>query len=391
MAFRPIVRPVGSQIPLPADDSPPVWPWEADYHVEFLGSGAEALSVSIALAMADRTVCGVPEVIMPAYGCPDLVAAVVAQGGMPVLVDFVSEQPVMDERHVVSVISENTVAVLAVGFLGIPERLELLSRICKEYRVWLIEDSAQCFPPGITTSAVADCTVLSFGRGKPMNLMGGGALLIKKCRWNSAQNFVESLPCKKLKLTRVWRLKRWIFNLLLDPLGYGLLKSMPFIGIGQTYYKPINKIFRIKDFPGGLLSAGVRQHASRTLVHKSYDRDLQFLPERGWFVVGMREDTPEIYYDMPRLRYAILTPSRFSRDHVVESLNNRGVGASPFYGGILADIPGVASHLGDQNGCVYPNARSFADRLVTLPCHENVSEKVLNVVRSVLDKESSEL
>jgi dTDP-4-amino-4,6-dideoxygalactose transaminase len=89
--------------------------------------------------MADRADVESPEVLIPAYGCPDLVAAVVAQGATPVVVDLADQQtPRMDTESVAAAITSNTVAVIAVDFLGIPERLDALSAICQANNLLLI-------------------------------------------------------------------------------------------------------------------------------------------------------------------------------------------------------------------------------------------------------------
>ena len=151
--------------------------------MEFTRSGTEALSLAVRFAIADHSCVDSPEVLMPAYGCPDLVAAVIAQGATPVLVDLADHQtPFMSIHGVEAAITCNTVAIIAVGFLGLPERLEALADVARANTLLLIEDSAQCFPPKSIEAGcyLADLIVLSFGRGKPINLMGGGALLIRK-------------------------------------------------------------------------------------------------------------------------------------------------------------------------------------------------------------------
>src|SRR5690606_25588815 len=134
--------------------------WHSGYEAIFLDSGTSALSGAIKLAIDARKPAGTPEVLIPAYGCPDLISAIVAQGATPVLVDFIQNRPWMDLEKVEEAISANTVGIVAVNFLGIPERLPQLSAIAKHHSVHLIDDSAQCFPPVLTQETFADCIVL---------------------------------------------------------------------------------------------------------------------------------------------------------------------------------------------------------------------------------------
>ena len=175
------LRPVGSRVPLPVSVySISGTPWAERYDSVFVNSGTAALSLAVKLSLRKKRIQQSPEVVLPAYGCPDLIAAVVAQGARPVLVDLAQGRPWMNLEAVENAITDNTVAIIAAGFVGIPERLFALRAIADKNNVALIEDSAQVFPPYSCSNGLADYLVLSFGRGKPINLMGGGALLIRK-------------------------------------------------------------------------------------------------------------------------------------------------------------------------------------------------------------------
>lgn len=379
-----MLRPVGSRVPRPEAGLDQPLPWQDHYQTCLMGSGTEALSAAVRLAICSVGREGAPEVILPAYGCPDLVAAVVAQGARPVLIDIVPDRPVMDTRQLTEVLSESTVAVIAAGFLGVPERLSELAVICNSYGIWLIEDSAQCFPPDCAREPIADCAVLSFGRGKPINLMGGGALLVRNDHSDSASRVLGNLPEVTVALGFKWNLKRHIFNFLLSRLGYGLLRRVPFLGLGSTIYKPLNTLCRM-HLPGPILSAGIRSALRRPSLAGRYDHALSFLTSRGW-TLFMRVHAEEAGSVAPvTLRYGLLAPDQSTRDRAVSVLNSRGIGANAFYEKALPDVPGVGAELRASSGD-YPNAVSFAERLVTLPSHEDVAYGDITVIASVLDK-----
>ena len=73
------LRPVGSPVPFPRISERQELPWAALYHTEFMGSGTEALSLAVAIAIRRHSQVSTPEVIIPAYGCPDLVSAIIAR------------------------------------------------------------------------------------------------------------------------------------------------------------------------------------------------------------------------------------------------------------------------------------------------------------------------
>ncbi|WP_421842829.1 DegT/DnrJ/EryC1/StrS family aminotransferase [Marinobacter algicola] len=366
------LRPVGSPVPFPRVHERQELPWAALYRTEFMGSGTEALSLAVAIAIRRHSKVSEPEVIIPAYGCPDLVSAIVAQGARPILVDLLPNDPRMNDLDVREAITPSTVAVVGVGFLGISERLEELSGICREHNLLLIEDSAQCFPPASAFKPDADLVVLSFGRGKPINLMGGGALLIRTDLAGHAEESVGQYPVSLLKVGIKWLVKRLVFNLLMRRWPYYVLERMPFLGIGETRLHKLDTISRL-DLPESVLQAGLRDIQLRPLIHQRYDIELGGLEARGWKCLASdrseiaRNDQPQLF---PLLRYPVLAPSKDMRDRALAALNSAGIGASAFYGCPLPQIDGVAALV---EGAEYPMASDFAWCLLTLPTHEGVT------------------
>lgn len=384
------LRPVGSRVPLPEVNSGiPGFPWAAHYDLTTVNSGTAALSLAVALSIAGKGLPKKPEVILPAYGCPDLIAAVVAQGARPVLVDVTEGRPWLDLEAVQRALTENTVGIVAVDFLGIPERLVALKRIAEEAGVSLIEDSAQAFPPFSSTNGLADYVVLSFGRGKPVNLMGGGGLLVRRDLAAKSASALARLPKKVVSGGAAWKVRRWLFNLLLTRRFYGLMERMPFLGIGSTVYHPLKEIYR--QFPvEGLLEAGVEGFNNREDKGAVYPQTLAELAGDGWTLLpqacfegevleGLASSAPMV------LRYPLLAPSCHTRDRALAELNRRGIGASSFYGQALPQIEGVNQIVSSVSG-EFPRACDFAKRLITLPTHEDVQSEDIRLAFSVLDE-----
>ncbi|WP_417566816.1 DegT/DnrJ/EryC1/StrS family aminotransferase [Marinobacter sp.] len=378
-----MLRPVGSRAPVPHSGTHLGLPWAENYHTWYMGSGTQALSAAVRLAISWSSLEGaVPEVILPAYGCPDLVAAVVAQGARPVLVDLLPDCPFMDTEKLSQALSDATVAVIGAGFLGMPEQLPMLADLCRERGVWLIEDSAQCFPPDCAREPIADCAVLSFGRGKPINLMGGGALLVRDDHNPAAANVLCGLPEEQLKIDWKWKVRRRLFNFLLGRFGYGLLRRIPFLGLGTTVYKPLTSLYRVR-LPAGLLEAGILEARVRPAIASKYGQKLEFLRQLGWSLFMDSKVSGANGEGQVILRYGFLAPNRKTRDRAIKALNRNGIGANAFYGQALPDIEGVSGllHGSARN---FPNAASFAERLITLPSHEDVTDQDVSVIVTML-------
>src|SRR5690606_38180670 len=120
------------------------------YRSVWLNSGTAALAQALIVAKRRQSSVARPQVILPAYGCPDLVAAAVFAGLEPVLVDIETDDPAYSIDALRAALSTSVVAVVAVNFLGIPERLALLRDVLQEHgQALLIEDNAQWFPESV--------------------------------------------------------------------------------------------------------------------------------------------------------------------------------------------------------------------------------------------------
>ena len=119
--------PVGNPICLSRADQPEVLLQAFGYRYQphYFASGTAALAAAITAAIRLKAI-DKPEVILPAYGCPDLISAVVFAGAKPVLVDFETDRPWMDLEQLLTKIRAQTVAIIAVNLFGISERLEQL-------------------------------------------------------------------------------------------------------------------------------------------------------------------------------------------------------------------------------------------------------------------------
>ncbi len=379
------LRPVGSRVPLPTSSVMSL-PWERYYVAEYTASGTDALAMAVSIAVAGNNRVEQPEVIIPGYGCPDLVAAILALDATPVLVDLLPDTPFMDDTLVRKSITDATVAVVGVGFLGIPERLSLLAEICREKSIFLIEDSAQCFPPFSTEKPLADLVVLSFGRGKPINLMGGGALLYRKNFSGEFRDVLLQFPKLPQPIGWRWYLKRFIFNLLLTRYGFWILEKLPFMDVGRTRFNELKSISRL-DLSLSLLYAGIRDYWFRPLPHQRYTRELQFLEQQGWQLLDTRTFGEFGLADSsPRIRFGVLAPDMVTRNKVWEALNSSGIGANALYEVALPYIDGVDQTL---IGTDFPVAHDFASRLLTLPCHCDVTDSDITRVVDVLKGESA--
>lgn len=370
------LRPVGNRIASSGGitDGRAIEDLAEGYRVLHLSSGTAALALAIRMA-CKRTGVNNPDVILPAYGCPDLVAAAIYAGARPVLADLQHQSAGYDPEAVSALLSPNTAAIVAVTFLGMRPDYSRLRTIIGDRNVVVIEDSAQWFPRARAQRFFGDYVVLSFGRGKPVNVLGGGALLV-----SGSMESPPAPPSRAAGAALVDATEVAIYNTLIHPRVYGIAERLPFLGIGITRYHPLDEIAGMRPSHRGRLPANVRRYVSRRLDVQ--DKWREALARVGSLDVIDLPQTHGVPSDYALLRYPILIGSRALRDEIYARLRQAGLGASIMYGQALPDIERVGPLVTAQSdiGC----ARDFAGRLLTLPIHDDVDDATIRRTASLL-------
>ncbi|MBY0401844.1 aminotransferase class V-fold PLP-dependent enzyme, partial [Myxococcota bacterium] len=148
----------------------------AGRRLTYHASGREAMRVALAL-LAERS--GRNEVAIPAYGCFSIPASVVAAGLKVRLVD-VDDEGRLSPEAVERIPFERVAAVVVGNLFGLPEPVTGLAARAREAGTALIDDAAQALGATAADGVVGargDVGILSFGRGKPLSALGGGAAI----------------------------------------------------------------------------------------------------------------------------------------------------------------------------------------------------------------------
>jgi hypothetical protein len=338
-------------------------------------SGTAALAEAM-LDCAGRASARAPEVILPAYGCPDLVAACIHASLYPKLVDIAPSSWSYEPESLKSSLSRNTVAIVAVNLLGIGDDSTHLLALCQERHIPLIQDSAQ-FLPREPIDWPGEYVILSFGRGKPLNLLHGGALVRPPGSREALNSAPTSYSIRDAALDS--RAASIVFNALTRPLFFRLLSALPGTGIGRVAYAPLDNA---APWPARTWD---RVATAFDLYRQlpSYRCNIWTSAISEWSNIGISTlHCPGSPLQPEPLRLALLAPDKPARNALVESLSRNGLGASKMYGTDLtavADVPDAVKGQGP-----FPNARALADRLFTLPTHAFVTAQAVKSAESVV-------
>lgn len=323
--------------------------------IDFYASGREALR---ALLLHLASTSGRQEVIVPGYTCFSVPAAVVAAGLRVRLVDVTPEGRI-DPASLAGLPLERAAAAVVSNLFGVPETLGPLRKVVAGSGVALVDDVAQVLGGRASdgpAGARGEIALLSFGRGKPLAALGGGAVA-----WTDAGEPPPGPPHPApRRLAAV--LRALAYDVARLPPVFARLAEIPSLGIGQTRFDPG---FRRGPIDGASLTlagalardleAGRRRRAAEGMALAASIREAtRFEP--------LLADPPEagVY---PRL--ALRAPDGASRDAALADLADLGAGASAFYPSALDAIPALAPHAAGD----VPRARDLAARLLTLPTH----------------------
>jgi len=340
------------------------------YLHHWLDSGTSALALVLINCKLQFAHIQNPRVIIPGYCCPDLVAAAVYAGVEVLVIDIEVNDACYDLQRLEKTLNENknVIAIIAVNFLGIKENLSQIRTLIIDRKIKLIEDNAQWFPASEQDQDFfSDYVVFSFGRGKPLSLLGGGLLLSK-------EPLVDSVVESENSGSHTYQLKIHAYNILLHPHAYCFLNRAPFINLGETRFHPLEKITAMPSNARTLFSSNRNLYCQRTTrvadIYQQWFSDIQLLKGIGSERKGRL------------LRFPLLFSNQTQRDKIFKQLHAKGLGVSLMYQQELSKVDGVANKVTLLSPLV--NAQSFAHRLLTLPVHAHVHPTHLQQIREIV-------
>ena len=149
--------------------------------VALYGSGRTALSEALKYFIKPGD-----KVAITALTCFAVVEAVRSAGGEPVYLDVNLKNLHFDAKNLEKACAKNPEikAVIVQNNLAYPCDIANIESVAKKYNLALIEDLAHCvgmdYPDGREAGTVGDAVIMSFGKGKSLDLISGGLLFLRK-------------------------------------------------------------------------------------------------------------------------------------------------------------------------------------------------------------------
>lgn len=149
------------------------------------------------------------EVLATSLTCFAVYEAISEAGCIPVFADIDQEKLHFGEKELKTALRfhPEVKAVIVQNNLGIPCDIKSIEKICKKYGLVLIEDLAHSmgirYADGREAGTVGDAVILSFGKGKAIDTISGGAVI-----FTSPDSPTLRQPDKRPRLSDRWR-DRW--------------------------------------------------------------------------------------------------------------------------------------------------------------------------------------
>ena len=322
------------------------------------------------------------EVIIPAYTCPSVAAAVIRAGLKPILCDINMQDFGFELEALKKKINFKTLAIIIVHLFGFPSNIRKVKQISRSSNILLIEDAAQALGNSMINSpqeklgSLGDIGFYSFGRGKPLTLNHGGLIVT-----NNSQLFEQIFQIyqtiERPSLTENFLLlaKLYFYVFFFHPSLYWIPQSIPFLKLGKTIFDLNFKIKKTSPIAVALANKSIGLIEENKKVRQ---KNTTFLLQR----LNSFKKINLPAYPFPYLRFPLIVSSNTHRNRLLAHLRAQGLGATMFYPCPLNEQPGLKEYLHDTN--IYPNAKKLSQTLITLPLHQGVSHKDLNTMVDII-------
>jgi dTDP-4-amino-4,6-dideoxygalactose transaminase len=345
-----------------------------------LNSGRAALDVI--LRSIDNKENNKTDVIIPAYTCFS-VAAAIARSGLKIrLVDIDPLTLDYNYEKLRGQNFDNVLAVIGCNLFGVLSNWGELESIATREDIYLIDDAAQSLGTtfqGKASGSLGDAGFFSLGRGKNLSTISGGVLITDDEQ--TVSSIYAGLGRKGgagLINNMKALLKIMTYSLFLRPRLYWLPDSIPFLKLGQTVFdehfdsdnlSDIQKCAAAVLFPKLDTINSIRSRNAAAIC-RGISGDNRFR------VPGYSEDRFPIY-----LRLPVLAENRHTRDKLIDALQRAGIKSSYMYPSTIRGIEGIEKYLANSED-KFEGAETVVERLFTLPTHHYVKdsdiEKIVN-------------
>ena len=277
------------------------------------------------------------EVLTVAAGFPTTVTPILQNSLVPVYVDVDLETYVANDEALENAIGPKTKAIMMAHTLGNPFNLDLVQKLAKEHKLWLIEDSCDALGGTYrsqTLGSFGDLSTFSFYPAHHITTGEGGAVLIKKV---THKTIVESFRdwgrdcwcapgCDNTCLKRYeWQLgelpEGYDHKYTYSHLGYNLKSGDIQAAIGLAQLDRLDNFIELRKRNWQYLSKNLAHLEDQFILPKATENS-----DPSWFGFAL----------------TVRSDARKTRNQIVKELNEAKIATRLLFGGNLLRQPAFA-------------------------------------------------
>ena len=331
--------------------------------VFLVSSGTAALTLTL---LALKSLSPRNEVVIPAYTCFSVAAAVLKAGLRPKLCDVSSTTFDFDHSMLDQTLGPDTLCVVAHHLFGVPSDIRRIRALCQPRGIFVVEDAAQAMGvevDGQTLGTLGDAGIFSLGRGKNITCGSGGVVITRSPEIAHAldREYRQTAKPPRREIL-VDFVKASLMTIFVRPRLYWIPAALPFLHLGETVFPKSIPLKRLSGVKAGLL-----HNWRRRLNRSNHIRS----ETSAYFSQRLRLQTA-YGASHPYLRLPVLAETPGHKQRLFSMSNANGLGLSTAYPTSIDDIPEIRPLI---NGERFPTARRVAANLVTIPTHHWLSAK----------------
>ena len=335
-------------------------------------------------------------ILLPSYNCGIEVDAVLYHNISPVYYK-INKNLLVDIDDLLRKITKNVKAILITHFLGFPQPIDEIKKICIENNLFLIEDCAHAFLSTYNNSPLGSFGDISvFSLLKTLPIPNGGALVINnkdiKCRQNSEEPslFSTLFFTTELLKQRTTSNNHLIKKSIIQILNIGFFLFVAFL---RFFLAVFRKLFHKKGlyfvrpdsyfFIPEICSWGIARSSKNIIYNSDFAkikntrrRNFEYLLD--YFINNERAILPikKLPPGMCPLFFPIIVESAEKRDVLYKTLKSRGITTHDWWKRSHPEVPW------DK----FPDAAYLKQRLFGLPIHQDLTLDHINRIIDEFEK-----
>lgn len=320
------------------------------------------------------------EVITPILTFATTLAPIVQRGLVPVFIDVIPGQYVIDVDQIEKHITSKTKAMLIPLLIGNLPDLEKLARIAKKHGLWLIEDSCDTIDSkfnGKPTGTYSDISTTSFYASHIITAAGGGGMIC----------FKDKALAKRALVMSCWGRDSTLFGAYekseeLKKRFVGHLQDQPYDA--KFIFSEIGYNFQGLEISGAFgLQQLKRLSGFKKIRRNNFNNLLKFAAKYDKFFIlpqqDSRTDTNWLAFPL-----TIKEGAPFTRQEITRYLEERNIQTRPIFTGNVLHQPAFKNIKHRKASKEYPVADMVMRNAFLVGAHHGLKKEHLDYLKSTL-------